>query len=90
MKISRTVSEKRTYKNGEGMFVSVDHSVTREVDVPEGADPEKVSYELLLQLKREVLLPHVLDGTLTEGRFNEALTSYENLLASVTTPTATE
>lgn len=89
MKISRHASEKRTWKTVSGDFVSREFTVGREVEVPDAITPAEldvVEWGLLLELRRSVLMPFVLEGAMHQSEFQDAIALYEGMLATAKNP----
>ena len=85
MKISRSYSEKRTYRTTSDEFISREHSVSRSIELPLWMTLSDVRVYLEetridYSLKAEVLRLFVLEGSITQDEMRKRLAPLEAMM----------
>lgn len=85
MKITKSVSEKITFKNDMDQFHSREFTAGRSVDVPDDSSLSFIQLrerELDLDLRKQVLTNFLLENVITQTTMAEMLEPYKQLLAA--------
>ena len=82
MHLTRSCSEKRTYRTVNDQFISREFMVSRSIEVPPELNPVQVQhlkYQLLTQVREEVMICFMLAGMMTHDEFVKDLFPFRQI-----------